>query len=127
MSCKLEYVNRSQLPSGNTKSALLTRALFRELTDPLWPGRTEPHKRPWGESWAPGLSRTGCICKCLYVCVTPTQRPEKDPGKKKTRSTGFLDPVSHSCSTSSLEVGALETHQHMTLLNKVTLNKNPFF
>lgn len=40
---------------------------------------------------------------------------------------GFLDPISHSSFTSGLKVGALETTQHMTVLNKVILSKKTIF
>jgi len=45
MSCKLKIGRGwSQLPTGNTKSTLLTRALFWELLDSLQAGGTEPQQ-----------------------------------------------------------------------------------
>lgn len=102
--------------------------------DPLQPGGTRPRQVSPGptrdlgaRAGHPALQNRVHPQMPICVCVTPTQGPERDLGREKSRSPGFLDLVSHSYSTSSLEVGTLETCQHMTVLNKVTLNKKLFF
>lgn len=90
MSCKLEYVNRSQLPSGNTKSALLTRALFRELTDPLWPGRTLSPTRDLGvRAGHPGSPEQGAsanACMCVSHQLSDQKRTQE---RRKPEAQAF--------------------------------------
>lgn len=130
MSCKPKYVNRLESASHwkhkkhapHESTILGTHGLTPARGHQASAGLPSPTRDLRVRAGHLALQNRVHLQVPAHVCHT-----ERDLGREKHRIPGFLNPASHSYFALSLEADALETLQHVKVLNKVTLNKNYFF